>query len=105
MPISNTSRYFGLPVYTAPGADAAVHPSLAMRPPTPPPPGTGMLRHVIAGDETLESLAFRHFGSSDAWWRIAEANPARFPTDWKPGMVVNIPAAGDVGRIVRTRRF
>lgn len=105
MPISTTSRYFGLPVYKAVAADDTAHPTLAMRPAAPPPPGTGMVRHVLTGDETLEYLAFRHFGSSDAWWRIAEANPTRFPTDWKPGMVVNIPSAGDVGRVVRTRTF
>lgn len=105
MPISNTSRYFGLVVYEAVDAQQVSRPTLPIRPFTPPPAGTTFFQHVVTGVENIEYLAWRYYGASDSWWRIAEANGLMFPFDLVPGMTVNIPAAGDVGRIVRSRRF
>jgi nucleoid-associated protein YgaU len=105
MPVSNTSRYFGIPVYDAVGKDGVPRPTIGLRSPSPPAPATSLYRHMVTGTETIEYLASRYYGSSAAWWRIAEANGLVFPTDVVPGMILNIPAAGDVGRIVRTRRF
>lgn len=105
MPISNTSRYFGLSTYDAPDAREVSHPALAIHPFTPPAPGTALYRHLVTGVEDIEYLAWRYYGSSESWWRIAEANELFFPLDLVPGTTLNIPAAGDVGRIVRTRRF
>ena len=105
MPVSNTSRYFGLDVYDAEDADGVTHPTVSIRPSTPLPQNTTFYRHPITGVEDIEYVAFRFFGSSDSWWRIAEANELFFPLDLKPGMTINVPAPGDVGRIVRTRRF
>ena len=105
MPISNSSRYFGLAVYEAKDARQVSHPTVAIRPSISPPQGTTFYRHPITGVEDIEYLAWRYYGGSDAWWRIAEANELRFPLDWAPGMTLNIPAPGDVGRSVRTRRF
>src|SRR5690349_10106888 len=105
MPVSNTSRYAQSPTYDAVDSDGVSHPTIAIRPPAPPAPGVLLYRHLVTGTETIEYLSARYYGSSDAWWRIAEANGLLFPLDLVPGMTVNIPAAGDVGRIVRTRRF
>ncbi len=105
MPVSSASRYAGQPVYDAPDAAGATHPTVAIRPPAPPPPGTALLRHTVSGLESLEYLAWRYLGSSEAWWRVAEANDLAFPLDLSPGQVVQIGAASDVGRVVRTRRF
>jgi hypothetical protein len=105
MPISNTSRYFGLDVYEAQDAHQASHSTVAIRPTVPLPKDTTFYRHPITGVENIEYLAWRYYGSSDSWWRIAEANEIVFPLDLEPGMTLNIPAPGDVGRIVRTRRF
>jgi hypothetical protein len=105
MPISNTSRYFGLDVYDAKDADEISRPTVAIRPTSPPPETANFYRHPITGVEDIEYLAWRYYGSSDSWWRIAEANELVFPLDLTPGMTINIPSPGDVGRIVRTRRF
>jgi nucleoid-associated protein YgaU len=105
MPVVNTSRYFGLPIYNATVADGTSAPTVPARPPTPPGPGVMLYRHRVTAPETLESIAFRYYGSSDAWWRIAEANDIFFLTDLPAGTLLNIPAAGDIGRVVRRRRF
>jgi hypothetical protein len=105
MPVSNTSRYFGLAVYEAEDSDQISHPTVAIRPTTPLVEGATFYRHPITGVEDIEYLAWRYYGSSDSWWRIAEANELVFPLDLKPGMTLNIPAPGDIGRVVRTRRF
>ena len=34
--------------------------------------------HLVQAGDTLESLAFEYLGASDAWWRIADVNPAEF---------------------------
>lgn len=105
MPIRSTSRYAGLPVYDATDARQVEHPTVAIRPPVPPPPGAALYQHTVSGAENLEYLAFRYFGSSDAWWRIAESNPLVFPLDFTPGDTVAIAPPGDAGRVVRSRRF
>lgn len=105
MPVSSTSRYVGLPIYDAIDDHGVSRPTVGLRPSAPAAPGTAMYRHLVTGTETIEYLAFRYYGSSDSWWRIAEANGLVFPLDLVPGMTVNIPGAGEVGLIVRTRRF
>jgi hypothetical protein len=105
MPISARSRYFGLPTYDAQDANQVVHPTVAIRPPGQPGPGTTFYRHQSAGLDSFEYLAWRYLGSSEAWWRMCEANELIFPLDLAPGTIVNVPASGDVGRIVRTRSF
>ena len=104
MPISVNSRYAGLPVYEATDAKQVAHATIAIRPPTPPPV-TMSVRHQTVGVDTVESLAWRYLGSSDAWWRISEANALVFPLDLAPATPVNVPSAGEVGRIARTRSF
>jgi len=105
MPVTNTSRYFGLVVYEAEDAGGVSRPTVSIRPTSPPPRDTTFYRHPLTGVEDIEYLAWRFFGSSDAWWRIAEANELIFPLDLRPGMTVSIPSPGEVGRVVRTRRF
>lgn len=86
MAVTLYSRYYGLGTVTIDGEL-----SLAQRP-TPPivdyPDG---LLHVIVGGETLDQLAFTYYGREDLWWRIADANPGRFPLDWAPGETLLIP--------------
>ncbi len=119
MPVSITSRYTNAPIYDATDAQGESHPTvairpstppapgttLAIRPSTPPAPGTTLYQHILIGAETMEYLAWRYYGSSSSWWRIAEANPLVFPLDPPAGAAIAIPSAGDVGRIERTRRF
>jgi hypothetical protein len=45
----------------------------------------------VTRGETFDQLAFLYYGREDLWWRIADANPARFPLDWTPGITVVIP--------------
>ncbi len=105
MPVSITSRYTNAPIYDATDAQGESHPTVAIRPSTPPAPGTTLYQHILIGAETMEYLAWRYYGSSSSWWRIAEANPLVFPLDPPAGAAIAIPSAGDVGRIERTRRF
>jgi nucleoid-associated protein YgaU len=60
---------------------------------------TPTVEHRMVAGETLDLLAKRHYGREDLWWRIADANPARFPLDYGPGDVVRIP----LGPTVTTR--
>ena len=105
MPVSITSRYYKLPVYAAAAANRISHPTVAIRPPTPPDPDTTLYRHIVTGVETMEYLAWRYYGDSRLWWRIAEANTTRFPLDLPAATALDIPAANDLGTVVRDRRF
>ncbi|MGV6874230.1 hypothetical protein ACUSIJ_16275 [Pseudochelatococcus sp. B33] len=105
MPVSTRSRYFVLPAENGPSAadgDAPVT-YLPMRP--EPPATSTQTRLLLTGDDSLESLAHRYYGRSDAWWFIADANPLVFPLDWRPGQSVTLPQGTGLGRVLRTRRF
>lgn len=86
MATSIYSRYYGLaPVVV----DGRV--SLSLRPIPPIVSYPDSLVHVIIGGETLDQLAYQYYGREDLWWRIADANPGKFPLDWKPGDTLVIP--------------
>lgn len=104
MPVSSTSRYQGMPVYTVDDPRRGQVATVGIRE-TTPVTGDALFRHAITGVETIESLAQRFYGASDEWWRIAEANPLVFPLDLRAGFGLAIPGIDDVGRIDRTRRF
>jgi nucleoid-associated protein YgaU len=105
MPVSVSSRYYKIPVYAAADAEQTRHPTVAIRPPTPPAQGATLYRHLVSGVESMEYLAWRYYGDSALWWRIAEANPLRFPLDLPAATPLDIPAATDIGNVVRDRRF
>lgn len=105
MPVLLNSRYYGLSTYEATDAKGETHPTVAIRLHSPPGPDAGIAQHRLVGAETLEYLAWRQYGSSAAWWRIADAGPPVFPLDVQPGDVVNLPSAIHVGRVERPRRF
>ena len=86
MPVSITSRYFGLSTVEENGRV-----SLAQRPGVPKATYPDSIVHTVVGGETLDQLAVRYYGREDLWWRIADANPGRFPLDWKPGDSIIIP--------------
>ncbi|PCC73777.1 hypothetical protein [Nannocystis exedens] len=46
---------------------------------------------MLVGEETLDQLAKQYYGREDLWWRIADANPARHPADWRAGDALVIP--------------
>lgn len=103
MPVSLTSRYRNAEVYTPDQGGESLPPTLAMRP--GPFEAEASFRHVVVAGETMEYLAWRYFGSSDAWWRIADANPLIFPLDLPTARAVSIPSETDFGRVVRNRSF
>jgi hypothetical protein len=86
MPVSLYSRYFGLQTVVIQGRA-----SLAQRPIPPIVDYPDSLVHALKAGETLDQLAFRYYGREDLWWRIADANPAKFPLDWAPGDLLTIP--------------
>ena len=86
MPVSIYSRYHGLETVEIDGRV-----SLALRPGVFKAAFPDSILHTVVGGETLDQLAFHYYGREDLWWRIADANPGRFPLDWKPGDVLVIP--------------
>lgn len=104
MAVPLTSRYRGLTPYEAAAPDGSVRPTVPARFRPPVPAGTPYFHTVVAG-ETIESLAHRYLGSSEAWWQIADANPAVFPTELRPGGTLVIPTGAEPGLVTRTRAF
>src|SRR4051794_1302632 len=105
MPVDLRSRYAALPVAQAPDASGTLRSMLPIRRFQPPDPAVARYHHRVTGTETLEYLMWRYQGSSDQWWRLADANPLRFPLDWRPGDTVDVLATATPGLIVRDRRF
>lgn len=48
--------------------------------------------YTVREADTLESVAFRHYGNPKRYWEIADANPQiQFPLDIKTGDVLRLP--------------
>lgn len=105
MTVSITSRYRGLDVFEAADATGTLRPTVAIRRYAPPSADAISYQHRVTGVENIEYLAWRFFGDSEQWWRIADANPAVFPLKLRPGDIEAIPASGSAGRIDRGRVF
>ncbi len=103
MPVNSTSRYAGLSPYNVVDADGVTHATLPLR--SQPLPPAGSFTVPLTGVDSVESLAARHLGGSDFWWRIADANPLVFPLDLRPGALITVPATADAALIVRERSF
>jgi hypothetical protein len=86
MSISIYSRYYNLGTVEVDGRV-----SLAQRLTGPPETYPDSILHTLVGGETLDQLAAHYSGREDLWWRIADANPARFPLAWQPGDTLVIP--------------
>ena len=102
MPVGPRSRYYNFPVVQAPDRKGVARPALALRF-LPSPVGAPYFRHPVSGLQTIEYLSWKGAGLSELWWRIADANPTRFPLDYDTGEVVNISADPAAGRVERTR--
>jgi phage tail protein X len=89
--VSIYSRYYGLDTLQETGAGGNSLISLVQRLLPPPESYPDGLVHTVIGGETLDQLAARYYGREDAWWRIADANPGRFPLDWQPGEELAVP--------------
>jgi nucleoid-associated protein YgaU len=103
MPVGPLSRYAKVPVAAALDADGVERPTIGIRP--QPAPAFSSRTHIVKAGETFEYLAWLYYKRSDAWWRIADANPRVFPHQVEPGMSLLIPSGDAVGRVERTRRF
>lgn len=106
MSVSITSRYRPLGILQAPDASGQVHPAVPIRRHPRRRADVPGYRHRLSGAEDIEYLAWRFYGNSEAWYRIADANPLLFPLDLRAGAGVNVPPRDDIGRIVdRERTF
>jgi len=101
MPVDVTSRYWALAGYDAPGETGPTT-AIAIRP-NAVVADEDLVNHRLTGVETIEYVAWRYYGRSAAWWRIADANPLAFPLDYRPGATLKVPPGRAVGRVVRTR--
>lgn len=106
MPVSARSRYTRMAPMQAPDADGTARTGLPIRRHEGVPANAARYAHMVTGAETLEYLAWRYQGSSEGWWRLADANPLRFPLDWRPGEKIDIASGTDApGSVQRDRRF
>lgn len=96
MPVSRYSRYYNLDKVEQ---DDKVTLALRLSVPTETPRDS--INHTLVGGETLDQVAARYYGREDLWWRIADANPGRFPLDWRPGDTVVIPPIRIATRVAR----
>lgn len=103
MPVDITSRYWALRSYEAPGDDGPTT-ALPIRP-NATLKQEDLVEHRFSGVETIEYLAWRFYGRSAVWWRVADANPLIYPLDYRPGATVHIAPAGSINRVLRTRTF
>lgn len=87
MPVSVASRYNNVEVLS----DEEARLCIAQRPVPPLAAPPGSVLHVLIGGETLDQLALRYYAREDQWWRIADANPGRHPSDWSAGDTLVIP--------------
>ena len=104
MTVSITSRYRGLDVFNAP-TPTGPRATVAIRRYAPPPAAVVDYQHRVTGVETVEYLSWRFYGNSEQWWRIADANPVRFPLDLRPGSALAVPTTEQSGRTGRDRIF
>jgi len=86
MAVSRQSRYYKLETIEVAGAL-----SIEQRPAVAREEYPDSILHTVIGGETLDQLAKRYYGREDLWWRIADANPTRFPMAWQPGDILVIP--------------
>jgi hypothetical protein len=108
MAVSITSRYRSVGVQAFPDRLGLTHPSVPIRRHNPDAvdPRAAQYRHLVTGLETIEYLSFRFYANSESWWRIADANPVRFPLDARPGDALTVPSSNSLqGTTDRTRTF
>ncbi|MFI1169990.1 hypothetical protein [Streptomyces melanogenes] len=105
MTVSITSRYRRLEVYPATDATGTTHPTVPIRRTPPRTADDGGYQHRITGAENIEYLAWQFLGSSEEWWRLADAGPAVFPLRLGPGDVVTVPTAQSAEHVQRSRVF
>lgn len=106
MPVSARSRYALSAPMQAPDADGEPRTALPIRRHEGVPASSARYAHLVTGAESLEYLAWRYQGSSEGWWRLADANPLRFPLDWRPGDQLDVASGGNApGLVTRDRRF
>jgi hypothetical protein len=106
MPVDVTSRYWRLKSFEVSDTDLGKTSALPTRLRRPAQPLSGeVYNHQVSGVETIESIAFRFFGKSTAWWVVADTNELAHPLDYRPGATIKIPPAAGVGQVARTRSF
>jgi hypothetical protein len=96
MAVSLYSRYYKLPPVEVAGKT-----SLSQRLTGAPELLPGSIMHTLVGTETLDQLSAKYYGREDLWWRIADANPNKFPLDWQAGDTLVIPPIQAATRMPR----
>lgn len=86
------SRYAGQPVVNVP-VDAEGDTTACVFGPPAAGPASFMYYTVVQGDR-LDLIAFRLYGVSDFWWKIAFANPEIvYPDNLVVGSIIRVPAS------------
>lgn len=87
--IASNSRYAASTLVTV---DLKGTSRLVIVPTAPVVTTFSFIYHVISSDETIDDLAYRYFGDSTQWWRIANVNPETITwTSLTPGRMIRIP--------------
>ncbi|MFI1105942.1 hypothetical protein [Streptomyces melanogenes] len=105
MTVSITSRYRRLEIYPATDATGTTHPTVPIRRTPARAADDGGYQHRMTGAESIEYLAWQFLGSSEEWWRLADANATAFPLRLGPGDAVTVPTAQPAERVLRSRVF
>lgn len=86
MPVTIYSRYYNIKTLEKNGRL-----TLQQRRRLTPQEIPDSIEHTLVGNETLDQLAAKYYKREDLWWRIADANPTRFPSEWQAGDRIVIP--------------
>lgn len=79
--IPPTSRYFGVETATRTAHDGRTVRYLRRRFVPHPEELSEIAEHIVEDGERIDTIAARHIGDPEAFWRIADANRAMHPQD------------------------
>jgi hypothetical protein len=80
-PLPASSRYHGIPIATATGANGRTIVYLRQRFVPPPERFAVLQEHAVAQGDRLDNLAAQYLGDPEQFWRLCDANAAMRPEE------------------------
>lgn len=103
MPITQSSRFAGLPVLEVTAPDGSRRDVLGLR--LRATGAAGPQTHRVRQGDAIDLVARRRLGDEQLWWRVLDVNPLRYPLDLSPGEQLRLPDPGQATRASRARSF